>query len=162
MLSLPTARLRTDLRRHHAPRLPQGRGWVAGFMLPDLLRACAAATAAGKTDAQHLGRLALARRRPDPHRNFRPQDVRPGRVSQHSRRREDERARHRDRRRVRRRWPRVADKMAFVRSFAHGNSGHGGGTHWVMTGYNFPPADNGQPQMQARPRLDRRPPSRRQ
>jgi len=38
----------------------------------------------------------------------------------------------------------VADKMAFVRSFAHGNSGHGGGTHWVMTGYDFPPADNGQ------------------
>jgi hypothetical protein len=41
----------------------------------------------------------------------------------------------------------VADKMAFVRSFAHGNSGHGGGTHWVMTGYDFPPADNGQPQV---------------
>jgi hypothetical protein len=40
----------------------------------------------------------------------------------------------------------VADKMAFVRSFAHQNSGHGGGTHWVMTGYDFPPADNGQPQ----------------
>ncbi|MCS6852013.1 MAG: DUF1501 domain-containing protein [Gemmataceae bacterium] len=37
----------------------------------------------------------------------------------------------------------VADKMAFIRSFAHSNSGHGGGTHWVMTGYNFPPADNG-------------------
>src|SRR5712671_5480665 len=29
-----------------------------------------------------------------------------------------------------------ADKMAFVRSFAHTNSGHGGGTHWVMTGYD--------------------------
>ena len=42
---------------------------------------------------------------------------------------------------------RVADKMAFVRSFAHSNSGHGGGTHWVMTGYNFPPADNGQGQV---------------
>src|SRR6516165_1738485 len=40
----------------------------------------------------------------------------------------------------------VADKMAIVRSFAHQNSGHGGGTHWVMTGYDFPPADNGQPQ----------------
>jgi hypothetical protein len=38
----------------------------------------------------------------------------------------------------------LADKMAFVRSFAHRNSGHGGGTHWVMTGYDFPPADNGQ------------------
>ncbi|HEV3144164.1 MAG TPA: DUF1501 domain-containing protein [Gemmataceae bacterium] len=38
-----------------------------------------------------------------------------------------------------------ADQMAFVRSFAHSNSGHGGGTHWVMTGYDYPPADNGAP-----------------
>ena len=45
------------------------------------------------------------------------------------------------------RMARIADKMAFVRSFAHNNSGHGGGTHWVMTGYNFPPADNGQGQV---------------
>jgi hypothetical protein len=37
----------------------------------------------------------------------------------------------------------VADKMAFVRSFAHRNSGHGGGAHWVMTGYDFVAADNG-------------------
>lgn len=36
-----------------------------------------------------------------------------------------------------------ADKMAFVRSFAHRNSGHGGGTHFVMTGYDFAAADNG-------------------
>jgi hypothetical protein len=42
---------------------------------------------------------------------------------------------------------RVADKMAFVRSFAHNNSGHGGGTHWVMTGYDYPPADNGMGQV---------------
>jgi Protein of unknown function (DUF1501) len=42
---------------------------------------------------------------------------------------------------------RHADKMAFIRSFAHSNSGHGGGTHWVMTGYNFPPADSGQTQI---------------
>src|SRR5206468_185050 len=39
----------------------------------------------------------------------------------------------------------VADRMAFVRSFAHNNSGHGGGTHWVMTGYDYPPADNNMP-----------------
>src|SRR6266567_4718318 len=39
----------------------------------------------------------------------------------------------------------IADKMAFVRSFAHSNSGHGGGTHWVMTGYDYPPADNNMP-----------------
>jgi hypothetical protein len=36
-----------------------------------------------------------------------------------------------------------ADQFAFVRSFAHANSGHGGGTHWVMTGYDHPPVDNG-------------------
>ncbi len=30
----------------------------------------------------------------------------------------------------------VADKMAIVRSFAHGNSSHGTATEWVMTGYN--------------------------
>jgi hypothetical protein len=29
----------------------------------------------------------------------------------------------------------VADKMAFVRSFAHGSGSHGAGTYWVMTGY---------------------------
>jgi len=37
----------------------------------------------------------------------------------------------------------VADKMAFVRSFAHNNSGHGGGTHFVMTGYDNRMIDNG-------------------
>jgi hypothetical protein len=37
----------------------------------------------------------------------------------------------------------VADKMAFVRSFAHNNSGHGGGTHFVMTGYDNRNIDNG-------------------
>src|SRR5438046_1436990 len=42
---------------------------------------------------------------------------------------------------------RMADKMAFVRSFAHGNSGHTGGTHFVMTGVDHPPADSGAPQI---------------
>ena len=37
----------------------------------------------------------------------------------------------------------VLDKMALVRSFAHRNSGHSGGTHWLMTGYNYRAADNG-------------------
>jgi len=37
----------------------------------------------------------------------------------------------------------VADKLAVVRSFAHTNSGHGGGTHWLMTGYNDRLIDNG-------------------
>ena len=39
----------------------------------------------------------------------------------------------------------VVDKMALVRSFHHSNSGHGGGTHWVMTGYNNKKSDNGGP-----------------
>ena len=38
---------------------------------------------------------------------------------------------------------RVVDKMALVRSFAHTNSGHGGGTHYVMTGYDNRNIDNG-------------------
>ena len=29
----------------------------------------------------------------------------------------------------------VSDKLAFVRSFKHGNSGHGGGTHWLIPTY---------------------------
>lgn len=41
------------------------------------------------------------------------------------------------------RMAKVADKMAIVRSFAHSNSGHGGGTHWVMTGYDNKLVDNG-------------------
>jgi hypothetical protein len=39
----------------------------------------------------------------------------------------------------------AARRMAFVRSFAHGNSGHAGGTHFVMTGTDHPPADSGAP-----------------
>ena len=38
---------------------------------------------------------------------------------------------------------RMTDRMAVVRSFAHTNSGHGGGTHYVMTGYDHRLADNG-------------------
>lgn len=41
------------------------------------------------------------------------------------------------------RMAKLAKNLAIVRSFAHGNSGHGGGTHWVMTGYDYPPADQG-------------------
>ena len=37
----------------------------------------------------------------------------------------------------------VANKMAFVRSFAHNNSGHVGGTHFVNTGYDNRNIDNG-------------------
>src|SRR5437879_7436197 len=35
----------------------------------------------------------------------------------------------------------MAQRIAFVRSFAHGNSGHAGGSHFVMTGSDHPPAD---------------------
>ena len=35
----------------------------------------------------------------------------------------------------------LANHFSFIRSFAHSNSGHGGGTHYVMTGYDYPPAD---------------------
>jgi hypothetical protein len=41
------------------------------------------------------------------------------------------------------RMARLANRMAFVRSFTHGNSGHAGGTHYVMTGVDHPPADAG-------------------
>jgi hypothetical protein len=37
----------------------------------------------------------------------------------------------------------LAKRLSFVRSFAHGNSGHAGGTHFVMTGTDHPPADAG-------------------
>src|SRR5438876_2649389 len=40
---------------------------------------------------------------------------------------------------------RMANRMAFVRSFTHGDSGHAGGTHFVMTGTDYPPADSGAP-----------------
>jgi hypothetical protein len=36
-----------------------------------------------------------------------------------------------------------ADRMAIVRSFAHNNSGHAGGTHYLMTGYDNRSIDNG-------------------
>ena len=41
------------------------------------------------------------------------------------------------------RMAKIADKLAIVRSFAHTNSGHSGGTHYVMTGYDNRLADNG-------------------
>jgi Protein of unknown function (DUF1501) len=37
----------------------------------------------------------------------------------------------------------IANKIAIVRSFSHSDSGHGGGTHWVMTGHDNPAVDNG-------------------
>jgi hypothetical protein len=43
-------------------------------------------------------------------------------------------------------FPKLAQQMhrlAVVRSFAHTNSGHGGGTHFVMTGYDNKTIDNG-------------------
>jgi hypothetical protein len=37
------------------------------------------------------------------------------------------------------RMARLTDKLAVVRSFAHKDSGHEGGTHWVKTGHPYPP-----------------------
>lgn len=45
----------------------------------------------------------------------------------------------------------LTDKLAIVRSFTHTNAGHGGGTHWVMTGFDHPPADSGEPQIYPSP-----------
>lgn len=36
-----------------------------------------------------------------------------------------------------------AERLAIVRSFAHTNSGHGGGTHFLITGYDNRSIDNG-------------------
>jgi uncharacterized protein (DUF1501 family) len=41
------------------------------------------------------------------------------------------------------RLARQFDKLTIVRSFAHNNSGHAGGTHFVMTGYDNRSIDNG-------------------
>lgn len=38
-----------------------------------------------------------------------------------------------------------ADKLSIVRSFAHRQADHTAATHWVMTGYDHPPASNGAP-----------------
>ena len=116
---------------------------MTGLTLP---ACCASGPAAstGQPRERHLGHLALARRRADARRDLRSEDGRARRVPQHGRRR-----RHgRSRRAARRPLPemgRMANKMAFVRSFAHGNSGHAGGTHFVMTGVDHPPADAGEP-----------------
>jgi len=40
---------------------------------------------------------------------------------------------------------RHADKLAIVRSFAHRQADHPAATHWVMTGYDHPPAGSGAP-----------------
>lgn len=37
------------------------------------------------------------------------------------------------------RMARLTDKLAVVRSLVHEDSGHEGGTHWVKTGYGYPP-----------------------
>lgn len=36
-----------------------------------------------------------------------------------------------------------ADKLAIVRSFAHRQADHAAASHWVMTGHDYPPAANG-------------------
>jgi len=43
------------------------------------------------------------------------------------------------------RLAKVADRLSVVRSFAHGNSSHGGATHYVMTGYDGRNIQKGMP-----------------
>jgi hypothetical protein len=43
------------------------------------------------------------------------------------------------------RMARLADKMAFIRSFAHNSSGHTGGTVWMNTGYQSSPENEQRP-----------------
>ena len=96
---------RDHLRRRQPPRLPQGRG--AGPGRVDAARPAAGARRRGgsrQAHEKHLGRLALAGRRAHPRRNLRPQDVRPGRVSQHRRRGEDQRRRRSNWAASSRRW----------------------------------------------------------
>ena len=91
---------------------------TTGFLLPDLLRSRAAAADAGQPCPQEVGRLALARRRPNPRRDFDPKMSAPAEFRSTLGSVPNQRSRHRDRRR----FPKmasVADKMAFVRSFAH-------------------------------------------
>jgi hypothetical protein len=144
MLNLPGSRLRIDCdgttRRDF---LKIGTLGLSGFLLPDLLRARAAAAASG-TQTRNTSVVWLWLGGGPTHiETFDPKMTAPAEfrsvvgaiptnvpgIELGS---------------VLPRMARVADQMAFVRSFAHTNSGHGGGTHWVMTGYNFPPADNGQ------------------
>lgn len=39
-----------------------------------------------------------------------------------------------------------ADNVAFIRSYSHEDSGHGGAIHWLSTGYDFSGIDQGEPQ----------------
>jgi hypothetical protein len=115
---------------------------LSGFALPDLLRARAAAAAAGKSTRNTSVVWLWLGGGPTHVETFDPKMTAPaefrsivGSVKTNLPGVE-----------VGGVFPKVAaqaDKWAFVRSFAHDNSGHGGGTHWVMTGYNFPPADAG-------------------
>jgi hypothetical protein len=117
---------------------------LGGFLLPDLLRARAAAAAAGKTTRNASVVWLWLGGGPTHVETFDPKMSAPaefrsvvGAVKTNVTGVE-----------VGGVFPKVAaraDKMAFVRSFAHSNSGHGGGTHFVMTGYDYPPADSGQP-----------------
>ena len=117
---------------------------MSGFLLPDLLRARAAAAEAGKTTKNTSVVWLWLGGGPTHIETFDPKMSAPAEY------RSAVGA-------VQTRLPGVAigglypkmaaaaDRLAFVRSFAHTNSGHGGGTHWVMTGYDYPPADNNMP-----------------
>jgi len=141
--TLPRRRITCDGRTRR-DFLKVGMLGLSGLMLPDLLRAQAAARAAGKSTRNKsviwlwLGGGATHIETFDPKMSA-PAEYRstvgavktniPG-VSIGG---------------LLPKMAQIADRMAFVRSFAHENSGHGGGTHWVMTGYDYREADNGAP-----------------
>jgi uncharacterized protein (DUF1501 family) len=145
MLQLVTSRRRTDCdgtsRRDF---LKVGTLGAAGLALPDLLRARASAAAAGKSSRNTSVVWLWLGGGPTHVETFDPKMDAPAEYRSVTGS-------------VKTNLPgveiggtfenmaKVADKMAFVRSFAHRNSGHGGGTHWVMTGYDFVAADNGAP-----------------
>ena len=111
---------------------------TAALSLPALLRGRAMAAAQGQPSKDTSVIWLWLGGGPTHIETFDPKMDAPAGISQHRRRRRDKRARHQIRRRLCRAWRSAPSNMAIVRSFAHRNSGHGGGTHWVMTGYDHP------------------------
>ena len=139
LLSNKTGRMCDGISRRNFLKI--GALGTSGFMLPDLLRVRAAAAASGETTRNKSVVWLWLSGGPTHIETFDPKMTAPseyrstvGAISTNVPGVEIGS--------VFPKMAQVADQMAFVRSFAHNNSGHGGGTHWVMTGYDYPPADN--------------------
>ena len=119
---------------------------LAGLTLPGLLRARAAASAAGRIPRDtsvvwlflsggpsHIDTYDM---KPDAPREFRgPYRAAPSNVP-------GMRLCH-----LMPKQARVMDKMSIVRTLSHADGNHGSAVHWVATGVLFPPADLGEPQI---------------